>query len=232
LLKERCVADGLDISDEVLARQFRLHLHRGISYLATPQMIRSIDDLVKLATEAKADPDMPVGEASGSSSHDFVTLHAKLWTTPVGEGDQRSEGQKSGGRKSEVGGQRSVVGGRWSVVRGQRIRGCGPRRRREDSSASPGEGIPNSSAAWCNWSTVRALRPIISTIGYLRPIGRAAASVVSSDPASIPRHGSNGRWRPRISRPAESDRSRCTDNVVVRCNDAHRRTWETSWGWT
>jgi DNA sulfur modification protein DndE len=51
LLKERCVADGLDISDEVLARQFRLHLHRGISYLATPQMIRSIADLVRLLQE-------------------------------------------------------------------------------------------------------------------------------------------------------------------------------------
>jgi DNA sulfur modification protein DndE len=55
LLKERCVADGLDISDEVLARQFRLHLHRGISYLATPQMIRSINDLVKLATDGNED---------------------------------------------------------------------------------------------------------------------------------------------------------------------------------
>ena len=40
-----------EISDEVLARQFRLHLHRGIAYLATPQMIRSISDLVKLADE-------------------------------------------------------------------------------------------------------------------------------------------------------------------------------------
>jgi len=50
-LKERRVADGLGISDDVLARQFRLHLHRGISYLATPHTIRSIGDLVKLATE-------------------------------------------------------------------------------------------------------------------------------------------------------------------------------------
>jgi DNA sulfur modification protein DndE len=49
LLKDRCVRDGLDTSDEVLSRQFRLHLHRGISYLATPQAIRSIADLVGLA---------------------------------------------------------------------------------------------------------------------------------------------------------------------------------------
>src|SRR4051812_42843201 len=36
VLKERCERDGLGTSDEVLARQFRLHLHRGIGYLATP----------------------------------------------------------------------------------------------------------------------------------------------------------------------------------------------------
>jgi DNA sulfur modification protein DndE len=30
LLKERCELDGLGSSEEVLARQVRLHLHRGI----------------------------------------------------------------------------------------------------------------------------------------------------------------------------------------------------------
>lgn len=49
-LKERSVRDGLGSSDEVVARQFRLHLHRGISYLATPQSIRSVADLIRLAT--------------------------------------------------------------------------------------------------------------------------------------------------------------------------------------
>ena len=49
LLKERCERDGLGSSDEVLARQFRLHLHRGIGYLAAPHTIRSIADLVRLA---------------------------------------------------------------------------------------------------------------------------------------------------------------------------------------
>jgi len=49
LLKERCQRDGLDCSDErTLSQQFRLHLHRGISYLATPNHIRGINDLVKL----------------------------------------------------------------------------------------------------------------------------------------------------------------------------------------
>ena len=51
LLKERCAADGLGTSDEVLARQFRLHLHRGIGYLADPQAVRSVSDLLKLALE-------------------------------------------------------------------------------------------------------------------------------------------------------------------------------------
>jgi DNA sulfur modification protein DndE len=52
LLKERCVLDRLELTDEVLARQFRLHLHRGIGYLASPQTIKSIADLVGLATGA------------------------------------------------------------------------------------------------------------------------------------------------------------------------------------
>ena len=55
VLKERCVRDGIGSSDEVIARQFRLHLHRGLSYLATPQAIRSVGDLVRLVTtQAKA----------------------------------------------------------------------------------------------------------------------------------------------------------------------------------
>jgi DNA sulfur modification protein DndE len=49
LLKERCVRDGVDLNDREINRQFRLHLHRGISYLATPNKIRSISDLVALA---------------------------------------------------------------------------------------------------------------------------------------------------------------------------------------
>lgn len=49
LLKERCIRDRIEISEQELNRQFRLHLHRGISYLATPNAIRSIADLVELA---------------------------------------------------------------------------------------------------------------------------------------------------------------------------------------
>jgi DNA sulfur modification protein DndE len=54
LLKERCLRDGLDLSDDVLLRQFRLQLHRGIGYLATPHAIRSIGDVVALAIEEES----------------------------------------------------------------------------------------------------------------------------------------------------------------------------------
>lgn len=47
LLKARCERDGLDADDETLLRQFRLHLHRGIGYLAAPNRIRGIGDLVQ-----------------------------------------------------------------------------------------------------------------------------------------------------------------------------------------
>ena len=49
LLKERCVRDGLGTDPEMLARQFRLHLHRGISYLAGSKKLRKIADLILLA---------------------------------------------------------------------------------------------------------------------------------------------------------------------------------------
>ena len=45
LLVERCVLDGLEPTPDTLSRQLRLHLHRGIGYLATPNKIRRIDDL-------------------------------------------------------------------------------------------------------------------------------------------------------------------------------------------
>ena len=51
LVKERCQRDALGCDDDVVVRQFRLHLHRGISYLATPGAVRSIADLVKLAAD-------------------------------------------------------------------------------------------------------------------------------------------------------------------------------------
>ena len=55
LLKERCISDGLDTDDETLAQQFRLHLHRGISYLAGDRNLRRIEDLNSLALRAHRD---------------------------------------------------------------------------------------------------------------------------------------------------------------------------------
>ncbi len=49
LLKERCIRDGFGVDDEAVAQQFRLHLHRGISYLAADKKLRGVDDLVSLA---------------------------------------------------------------------------------------------------------------------------------------------------------------------------------------
>lgn len=49
LLKERCAKDGLGTDPETLAQQFRLHLHRGVSYLAGNKSLKSIDDLIRLA---------------------------------------------------------------------------------------------------------------------------------------------------------------------------------------
>ena len=47
-LKQRCHNDDLGTDPEILVTQLRLHLHRGIGYLAGDPTLRSTDDLVKL----------------------------------------------------------------------------------------------------------------------------------------------------------------------------------------
>lgn len=54
-LKERCVRDGIGTAEETLAEQFRLHLHRGISYLAANRDLAEIGDLVSLIRETDLD---------------------------------------------------------------------------------------------------------------------------------------------------------------------------------
>ena len=49
LLKQRCQRDGFTLDDATLSEQFRLHLHRGLSYLASDRQIRSIASLIKKA---------------------------------------------------------------------------------------------------------------------------------------------------------------------------------------
>ena len=48
LLKMRLINDRLPLDDATLNEQFKLHLHRGISYLAANKEVRRIDDLIKL----------------------------------------------------------------------------------------------------------------------------------------------------------------------------------------
>ena len=48
-LKQRCYNDGLGTDKEILASQFRLHLHRGIGYLAGDPNIKKIEDLIQIA---------------------------------------------------------------------------------------------------------------------------------------------------------------------------------------
>ena len=51
LLRQRCHEDGLPTDDETISEQFRLHLHRGIAYLAS-EGIKNIEDLIiKAAAE-------------------------------------------------------------------------------------------------------------------------------------------------------------------------------------
>ncbi len=55
-LKQRCYQDGLEITPAILSQQFRLHLHRGIGYLAGDSSIRKIEDLVGLAVPSNNSP--------------------------------------------------------------------------------------------------------------------------------------------------------------------------------
>ena len=51
-LKQRCHHDGLPIDKDTLATQLRLHLHRGIGYLAGDPTIKTIDHWIEQAVES------------------------------------------------------------------------------------------------------------------------------------------------------------------------------------
>jgi DNA sulfur modification protein DndE len=50
LLKERCHCNGLNLTEELLQTQFRLHLHRGIGYLASKVSNKEIEDISDFLT--------------------------------------------------------------------------------------------------------------------------------------------------------------------------------------
>ncbi len=53
LLRERRIRDGFRLDTETLSSQFRLHLHRGISYLAATKSLRKVNDLLLLPVESR-----------------------------------------------------------------------------------------------------------------------------------------------------------------------------------
>ncbi|NOR03461.1 DNA sulfur modification protein DndE [Mycolicibacterium fortuitum] len=48
LLRLRCYEDGLELDEETLALQFRLHLHRGISYLVGDPRVTDVAGLASV----------------------------------------------------------------------------------------------------------------------------------------------------------------------------------------
>lgn len=51
LIKQRCLQDGLELDHATVHEQFRLHLHRGLGYLASDRNIRSIGGLANKLDE-------------------------------------------------------------------------------------------------------------------------------------------------------------------------------------
>ncbi|OCB14092.1 DNA sulfur modification protein DndE [Mycolicibacterium porcinum] len=54
LLRFRCNKDGLDLDDENLNQQFRLHLHRGIGYLVGDPRVSDVAGLASVALKETA----------------------------------------------------------------------------------------------------------------------------------------------------------------------------------
>ncbi|WP_435270129.1 DNA sulfur modification protein DndE [Streptomyces sp. 1222.5] len=49
LLKQRCLADGEEPTDEAVSRTLLIHIHRGVGFLHGRRDLRSISDFVSLA---------------------------------------------------------------------------------------------------------------------------------------------------------------------------------------
>ena len=47
-----CIEKEIEVNDENLVKYFKLHLERGIAYLAGTNFIKSLNDLLSLAVEA------------------------------------------------------------------------------------------------------------------------------------------------------------------------------------
>ncbi|MDE0711387.1 MAG: DNA sulfur modification protein DndE [Rhodospirillales bacterium] len=82
LLKMRMAQDGLPIDSDTVAQQFRLHLHRGISYLAGDRSLKRIDDLIALAV-----PSEPAGEGEPPDADHALVAHADGTSSPTAHAD-------------------------------------------------------------------------------------------------------------------------------------------------
>ena len=49
IIRARCEADGIEQTPDAIAKQFRLHLHRGITYLVGTEDTKSLSGMVSLA---------------------------------------------------------------------------------------------------------------------------------------------------------------------------------------
>jgi len=54
LVRQRCHEDGLGTEPETLATYFRLHLHRGLAYLATDRSLQDVGDLLRRVRDTSA----------------------------------------------------------------------------------------------------------------------------------------------------------------------------------
>jgi len=52
LLKHRCLEDGLELDEDTLSEQLKLHLHRGIGYLSSKKGAHSVEGMVELAVDS------------------------------------------------------------------------------------------------------------------------------------------------------------------------------------
>ena len=51
IIQARCEADGIPQTPDALAKQFRLHLHRGITYLVGTEDTKRLSGLISLAIQ-------------------------------------------------------------------------------------------------------------------------------------------------------------------------------------
>ncbi len=51
VLRARCEVDGISLTSDSLAEQFRLHLHRGITYLVGNEDTKTLSGMIALATK-------------------------------------------------------------------------------------------------------------------------------------------------------------------------------------